>query len=123
MSLTEVRIVAATEMTRSKAYGHAAGSNAVDLSRVVYNNLSSLIKSCSIIYYSDPTNKFDEFMKDFNDFDESTNDLTSQEKEELEVVDQFLGSLGMTYEYPIKQDTTNGQVAINATYHKLNTRN
>ena len=123
MRISQVRIVAATEMTRSKAYGHAAGSNAVDLSRVVYNNLSSLIKSCSMIYHSDPTNKFDEFMQNFNDFNEDINDLTDQEKEELEVVNQFLGSLGITDEYPIKQDTTNGQVAVNATYHKLNTRN
>ncbi len=123
MNLKEVRIVAATEMTRSKAYGRASGSSTVNLGRVVYNNLSSLMKSCSITYHSDPANKFDEFMKDFNDFDEPTNDLTDQEKEELEVVDQFFGSLGIIHRYPLTQDTTNGQIAINATYHKLNTRN
>jgi len=116
------RIVSSSEVTRSKPYGTSVGSNAINLSREIYLNLSSIMKSSSMMYSENPRTKFEEFMKDYNDFNEQINDLTEQEIIELTSVDEFFGSLGMTAQYPITQDITGTQRPVTAHYNKLNTR-
>ncbi len=121
--LVSVNIVAASEMTRAKPYGQAAGSNSINLSREIYANLSSLMKSSEIAYHAEPRSKFEEFMKDFNDLYETISDLTDKQKAQLEVINEFFGSLGIDIDYPLAQDRIGNQKTINATYHKLNKGN
>ena len=121
--LASVNIIASSEMTRAKPYGKSAGSNNINLSREIYANLSSLMKSSEIAYHAEPRSKFEEFMKDFNDLYETTSDLTDEQKAQLEIVNNFLGSLGIDIDYPLVQDRVGNQKTINATYHKLNKGN
>jgi len=121
--VVSIKIVSSSEMTRSKPYGKSAGSNSVDLSREIYNNLSSIIKSSSMVYNNEPKSKFEEFMKDFNNLFLINNGLTDEEMESLSMVDEFFGLLGISETYPIVQDAVGNQSSLTAKYKKLNTRN
>ena len=120
--LIPVKIVAASETTRTKPYNRSNGSVTVELSREIYTNFSSIIDCSSMTYHSKPRSKFEEFMKDFNNLYFAENGLTDEETENLILVDEFFGLLSKDNPYPIVRDAVGNQRAVSARYYKLNTR-
>ena len=113
--MADVKIVSASEMTRSKPYGRSrANSDEVLLSTVVYGNLSSLIKNSVLEYHPKPRSQYEEFIKDMDDVADGIDELSIADKRDLLVANSFLGTLGVGEDYPIPRDRVGNQAKVTA---------
>ena len=68
----------------------------------IYRNLGSVINNIGIELEPRPNTIFDNFMRDMNSLYDDTQEYqpSEQDKIKLAIIDEYLGSLGISNEYP-----------------------
>ena len=114
--ISRVKIISSSETTSSKMYGKRNGSSDSFLNRDVYQSLGSTLKNSSLNLDVTKSTPINEFFHDMNVLYDQLSDLTEEDRESLLIVDEYLGSLGITDEYPIAIDARGNQKKINAVF-------
>lgn len=81
-------------------YTSARDPEIIRMSRIVYQNLGSLVKNKTIVKNADYQNEFEKIMYLMDE-----NNITADST--LEAIDEYLGSLGITETYPYEKDYNN----------------
>ncbi len=104
----KVVITQTSETTKKKAYKLIGDKLGLNL--VIYTDLGSNTKNLTVVREPVPLNAFSEFMLDMDNYDSitPTNDLVA--------INDYLGILGISVEFPIVRVLSDRQKKVNAKY-------
>jgi len=113
-----VKISQESEVASKKSYNISEDGSVITIQRPLYNNLKSLVHNTTVtIPENEVGTGFIQFLRDMSILhDIKYNNSTEPIPDGIEVLDEYLGELGMTESYPMKKDIINLNKFLNADY-------
>ena len=113
-----MQIRKASEVTKPKSYGEDFIENDLFMKDEIYNNLKVITNNEALTLDNPPTGSYSEFIADMEALHQ---EIINQEPDQeypgiLVAIDEYLGELGITEEYPVKKDITHLAKFINADF-------
>jgi len=113
-----IKISQESEVGSKKSYNVSEDGSVITIQRPLYNNLKSLVHNTTVtIPENEVGTGFIQFLKDMSILhDIKYNGSTEPIPDGIEILDEYLGELGMTESYPMKKDIIHLKKFLNADY-------
>ena len=118
MNNFNVRISQESEIDSSNSYCVTDDGSNITLQRTIYNNLKSIVKNTNVDDADDIAGSgYAQFVEDMSMLhDQMYNSSGEEVPDGIQYVNQYLGELGISQEYPMKKDIIQITKFINADY-------